>query len=246
MRMPATRSPWPARRSRGSICRWSADAAAPRPPHARRTAGHPCRRPHAGDRSAGAAGHPRSQRIDLALRARMRGGELGLLPVDLRLECAVRAPAMPTRAPSPSTRPEASRMPAATPGRRCALSESGRRGPVGCRCRLFRTILKLMSISDPKSSKPKPARANRNAGPQAPMEALLADVAFDPLRRALWLDALDQRLRPSLPPALAPHARVANVDGGRLVYVVDAPVWRADCGSSHRTSSTRPDPSGSA
>jgi len=59
------------------------------------------------------------------------------------------------------------------------------------------------------------------------MEALLADVAFDPLRRALWLDALDQRLRPSLPPALAPHARVANVDGGRLVYVVDGPVWRA-------------------
>ena len=92
---------------------------------------------------------------------------------------------------------------------------------------MFNTILKLMSISDPKSSKPKPARANRNAGPQAPMEALLADVAFDPLRRALWLDALDQRLRPSLPPSLAPHARVANVDGGRLVYVVDAPVWRA-------------------
>ena len=59
------------------------------------------------------------------------------------------------------------------------------------------------------------------------MEALLADVAFDPLRRALWLDALDQRLRPSLHPSLAPHARVANVDGGRLVYVVDAPVWRA-------------------
>ena len=59
------------------------------------------------------------------------------------------------------------------------------------------------------------------------MEALLADAAFDPLRRALWLDALDQRLRPSLPPALAPHARMANYDGGRLVYVVDAPVWRA-------------------
>ena len=59
------------------------------------------------------------------------------------------------------------------------------------------------------------------------MEALLADVAFDPLRRALWLDALDQRLRPSLPPSLANHARLANLDGGRLVYVVDAPVWRA-------------------
>ena len=59
------------------------------------------------------------------------------------------------------------------------------------------------------------------------MEALFADSAFDPLRRALWLDALDQRLRPSLPPSLAAHARLANLDGGRLVYVVDAPVWRA-------------------
>jgi hypothetical protein len=94
-------------------------------------------------------------------------------------------------------------------------------------------ILKLMPMSDSKSSgsfsKPKTqsARTHRNAGPQAPMEALLADAAFDPLRRALWLDALDQRLRPSLPPPIAPHARLANLDGGRLVYVVDAPVWRA-------------------
>ncbi|UHQ21037.1 DUF721 domain-containing protein [Lysobacter sp. KIS68-7] len=82
-------------------------------------------------------------------------------------------------------------------------------------------------MSDSKSSGPKPARVSRTAGPQAAMEALLGDTAFDPLRRALWLDALDQRLRPSLPPSLAGHARLANLDGGRLVYVVDAPVWRA-------------------
>lgn len=82
-------------------------------------------------------------------------------------------------------------------------------------------------MSDSKSSGPKSTAAHRNAGPQAPLEALLSDVAFDPLRRALWLDALDQRLRPSLPPSLANHARLANLDGGRLVYVVDAPVWRA-------------------
>jgi hypothetical protein len=62
---------------------------------------------------------------------------------------------------------------------------------------------------------------------QAPLDALLADAAFDPLRRALWLDALDLRLRPCLPPSLAAHARLANLDGGRLVFVVDAPVWRA-------------------
>lgn len=82
-------------------------------------------------------------------------------------------------------------------------------------------------MSDSKYRGPKPARADRNTGPQAPIEALLADSAFDPLRRALWLDALDQRLRPFLPPSLAAHARLANLDGGRLVYVVDAPVWRA-------------------
>jgi hypothetical protein len=47
------------------------------------------------------------------------------------------------------------------------------------------------------------------------------------VRRALWLDALDQRLRPCLPPALAAHARLANVDRDRLVFLVDAPVWHA-------------------
>lgn len=43
----------------------------------------------------------------------------------------------------------------------------------------------------------------------------------------MWLDELDQRLRPLLPPSLAAHARLANYERGRLVFVVDAPVWRA-------------------
>ena len=34
-------------------------------------------------------------------------------------------------------------------------------------------------------------------------------------------------LRPHLPPGLAAHARLANVRGDRLVFVVDAPVWHA-------------------
>ena len=34
-------------------------------------------------------------------------------------------------------------------------------------------------------------------------------------------------MRPLLPPTLAPHARLANFERGRLVFVVDAPVWRA-------------------
>lgn len=79
-------------------------------------------------------------------------------------------------------------------------------------------------MSDSKSS---PSRPKPVAFPQAPLDALLADAGFAPLRRALWLDALDLRLRPCLPPALAAHARLANLDGDRLVFVVDGPVWRA-------------------
>lgn len=43
----------------------------------------------------------------------------------------------------------------------------------------------------------------------------------------MWLDSVDQLLRPCLPPGLAAHARLANVRGDKLVYVVDAPVWHA-------------------
>jgi hypothetical protein len=63
--------------------------------------------------------------------------------------------------------------------------------------------------------------------PRAALDALLAEPAGDPMRRAMWLDQLDRRLRPCLPDGLAAHARFANFDRGRLVFVVDAPVWRA-------------------
>jgi hypothetical protein len=43
----------------------------------------------------------------------------------------------------------------------------------------------------------------------------------------MWLDGLDRQLRPLLPPTLAPHVRLANFERGRLVFLVDAPVWRA-------------------
>ena len=47
------------------------------------------------------------------------------------------------------------------------------------------------------------------------------------MRHALGLDALDRQLRPLLPPALAPHVRLANVVDGRLVFLVDSPLWHA-------------------
>ena len=64
--------------------------------------------------------------------------------------------------------------------------------------------------------------------PKAALDALLDGAAGgNPIRRALWLDELDRRLRPLLPPSLAAHARLANIDGARLVFLVDSPVWHA-------------------
>ena len=67
----------------------------------------------------------------------------------------------------------------------------------------------------------------RPSSPQAALDALLAEPAGDPIRRAFWLDELDRQFRPFLPSSLAAHARLANFEKGRLVFVVDAPVWRS-------------------
>ncbi len=43
----------------------------------------------------------------------------------------------------------------------------------------------------------------------------------------MWLDAMDRRLHSLLPPTLAAHARLGNIVGNRLVYLVDSPIWHA-------------------
>jgi hypothetical protein len=73
---------------------------------------------------------------------------------------------------------------------------------------------------------------SRPSGPRDPRNALDALLAVDaspgnPIRRAMQLDALDHLLRPHLPPSIAAHARLANINGARLVFVVDSPVWHA-------------------
>ena len=45
------------------------------------------------------------------------------------------------------------------------------------------------------------------------------------IERAQWLATLDERLRRCLPDSLLPHCRLGNVVAGKLVYLVDAPVW---------------------
>jgi hypothetical protein len=46
------------------------------------------------------------------------------------------------------------------------------------------------------------------------------------LERAQWLGRLDQSLRQSLPATLAGQCRLANVDHDKLVFLVNAPVWK--------------------
>lgn len=83
-------------------------------------------------------------------------------------------------------------------------------------------------MSDFRSrSKPLRAGASRLGTPTAALDAALEGASADPIRRAIWLDALDRRLVLLLPPALAPHARLANVDRNRLVFLVDSPIWHA-------------------
>lgn len=76
-------------------------------------------------------------------------------------------------------------------------------------------------MSDSKS------RPRRPSTLRPALEAAVTSSSTDPVRRALMLDALEQQLRPALPPGLASHCRLANVADGRLVYVVDSPIWHA-------------------
>ncbi len=76
-------------------------------------------------------------------------------------------------------------------------------------------------MSEPTSSA-RPASA-----PKPALDAVMGDKAGNPLRRALWLDALDRQLRPHLPSGLRSQCRLANVNGEHLVFLVESPVWHA-------------------
>jgi len=67
--------------------------------------------------------------------------------------------------------------------------------------------------------------------PKSALEAVLAaadnSIGSNLLRRALWLDTLGQQLHRQLPPIMADHCQLANVDGQCLVFLVDSPLWHA-------------------
>ena len=76
-------------------------------------------------------------------------------------------------------------------------------------------------MSEPKSDA-RPASA-----PLKALDAAMSSRSANPLRRALWLDGIDDTLRRHLPPTLASQCRLANVDGEHLVFLVQSPLWHA-------------------
>ena len=62
---------------------------------------------------------------------------------------------------------------------------------------------------------------------RAPVLAATAGDLGSVIERARTLRELDKRLRQSLPEPLASHVRLGNVRDGRLVFLVDSPVWKA-------------------
>lgn len=84
-----------------------------------------------------------------------------------------------------------------------------------------------MSADSQSRRSGRPATSERNLSPTRALDAALAGEAGDPVRRALWLEDLDRRLRVSLPQPLATHARLANLGGSTLVFLVESPIWHA-------------------
>jgi len=71
-------------------------------------------------------------------------------------------------------------------------------------------------------------RARTGSHPKPALDTLLGEDALAPLiRRARWLDTLSRHLHARLPFPLNQHARLGNIEGETLVYLVDAPVWHA-------------------
>lgn len=61
--------------------------------------------------------------------------------------------------------------------------------------------------------------------PKQALDTLLDGSAGDILRRACWLQTLDQMLRPLLPTGAAGHVRLANVRDRRLILTADSAAW---------------------
>jgi len=73
-----------------------------------------------------------------------------------------------------------------------------------------------------------PASPRAASSPKPALDALLGEAVLAPvIRRARWLDTLQRHLHLRLPFPLNQHARLANVEGEELIYLVDAPVWHA-------------------
>lgn len=68
--------------------------------------------------------------------------------------------------------------------------------------------------------------AGTSSSPTQALQAAAAGGLGPLIQRARELARLDQLLRQNLPAAVAQQCRLANVDKDRLVFLVNAPVWK--------------------
>jgi len=72
------------------------------------------------------------------------------------------------------------------------------------------------------------AAGRAGSHPKPALDTLLDEDALAPLiRRARWLDTLGRHLHARLPLPLSEHARLGNIEGDTLIYLVDSPIWHA-------------------
>ncbi|ALQ97786.1 DUF721 domain-containing protein [Xylella fastidiosa] len=69
------------------------------------------------------------------------------------------------------------------------------------------------------------SNANSPSPFQTAIEAVLNEKTVPTFHRAIWLDRLDQQLRSYLPETLENQCRLANVNGKKLVFLVESPAW---------------------
>jgi len=79
-------------------------------------------------------------------------------------------------------------------------------------------------------------RARGASHPKLAFDTLLGEDALAcVIRRARWLDTLDRHLHARLPFPLNQHARLGNIEGDTLIYLVDSPIWHARLRLSTKT-----------
>jgi len=160
-------------------------------------------------------------RIDLTLRGRIGLGNLCLLERDLGPQIAHLSQGHATTGEEARRETNSANAIRAHPAPTKNLRSRWRQRSLGD----FRNFDTIMTFMPKPSDMRLQGTAKASSSPRPALEAA-GEAGLDRLiARAKQLAALDEQLRRCLPDSLRPHCRLGNVGAGKLVYLVDAPVW---------------------